>query len=260
MIVYLSALRQEHSRIIHLLGRVRRVEAAPCWLVEGQYRGQPLVLARSGMGRGAAEAAFHFIHRRYPLQALIFLGFAGGLQPELTGGELVLCDTFVRPAGEEGQSGPVSPPSTATADPTLHRLACGWLQEAGLSCRVGRSVTLIRPVITAEQRLALAAACDALTAEMEDYWLATLAAAAGVPFLSVRAISDAVDDRLPDFDRFTGERGNLRWGRLLGHLLLHPAELLALAPLANKMRLAQASLFSAFQALAGRRELTPLDL
>lgn len=249
MLAILSALRQEHSRILPLLDGMRQVASAPFWLAEGQYGGQSLLLARCGMGRAAVEAAFQFIQARYSVQAVLFLGFAGALTADLTGGELVLCDTFILPRSENSQADkPETPKAAASA--ALHRLACQRLQAAGLPFRTGASVTLVKPVNTPEERLALSATYGALTAEMEDYWLASLAAAAGVPFLSARAISDELNDRLPEFERFSGEGGRLQMGRLLGHLLLHPSELIALAPLAGKMRLAQASLLDAFKALA----------
>lgn len=250
MIAYFSALPQEHSKIIEILDNFRQVEPAPFWLAEGQFCGQPLLLARGGMGRGAVESAFRFIQSAYPVQAVVFLGFAGALQPGLAGGELLLCDTFIFHPGNDPHPAAEEAAPVARAASALHRQASQLLHAAGLAFRTGSSLTLRLPVRTPAMRRALAAGSGALIAEMEDYWLASLVTAAGLPYLAVRAVSDTLTDRLPELERFLDPQGNLQRGRLAGHLLTHPADLVASAHLAPRMFQAQASLLAFFRAFA----------
>ena len=57
---------------------------------------------------------------------------------------------------------------------------------------------------------------------MEAATVARLAKARGLPFRTLRAISDAVDDNLPDLSRFTDERGGFPSASFAVYVALHP--------------------------------------
>ena len=81
-------------------------------------------------------------------------------------------------------------------------------------------VTAPHVVPRAEKR-ALAARYGASLVDMEAATLARLARARGIPFLCVKAVSDGVDEDLPDFNRFTAN-GKLRMSAFLAHVILRP--------------------------------------
>lgn len=248
MIVYLSALKQEHSKIIDQLEDIRPITAGAAWLVEAQFQGQPLLLARTGIGQALAEKAVQFITREIPVQALVFLGFAGALDAKMKGGDLVLADSFSK-AVQNPEAGGGQPPSHVIySDTPLRLLACQALQGLGLAYHIGRSITVVLPCLDAGSRVELADTSGASLVEMEDYWLACLAYGAGLPFLSVRAISDTLEDTLPDFAPFTGARGEIRWGKAVVHFLSHPSQLLVSSRIYRNVKIAQDNLLRFFQA------------
>jgi adenosylhomocysteine nucleosidase len=161
-----------------------------------------------------------------PVRALMAVGFCGALSPELRVGDLVAAHEVLDEATGE----------RFAADPGL------------LAAAPGRRATLVsarRLARTPAQRAALSG--DAV--DLESAALARAAASAGVPFLALRAVTDEIRHRMPDFERIAGGADTLRPWAGITYFLLHPAELprlVRLAPAAGR----------AGRALA--RGLTPL--
>ena len=57
---------------------------------------------------------------------------------------------------------------------------------------------------------------------MEAAASARLAQMRGIPFYSIKGVSDGVGARLPDFNRFIGDDGGFRLGSLVLFALLRP--------------------------------------
>jgi hypothetical protein len=75
-----------------------------------------------------------------------------------------------------------------------------------------------------------------------------------VPFLALRAVTDAAADRLPDLERLVDARGRPRPVALARHLARRPADLAALARLGLGARRAGPALRRALAAMvAGAR-------
>jgi len=144
----------------------------------GQCRGKDVVLAASGVGRGKAEAAALAILERYPVTGVVSLGFGGALTPSLRGGELIVSATVKCSDA----------PESFASDARLVSLA-------GCRCGTGVTVGFLAPDSSAKRQLGVQFAADVV--DMECYWVARLAAEKGIPFLSVRAISDGVDEMVP---------------------------------------------------------------
>jgi 4-hydroxy-3-methylbut-2-enyl diphosphate reductase len=119
-----------------------------------------------------------------PGDALMVLGFCGGLDAEARPGEVVVADE-VRSAADEGHA----PERVICGD--AERLATG-LARAGLPVRIGPIVCVARLAI-GERREQLRAA-GALAVDMESVWLA--AGAAGRPFGVVRVVLDSPSHEL----------------------------------------------------------------
>ena len=84
----------------------------------------------------------------------------------------------------------------------------------------------------------------ARTVNMEDYWVADTARAAGVPFASVRAVLDAAHVELPGY---VAAGGGNAMPVALG-LAAHPGRMLSLWRLAHMARAARNSLTAALLA------------
>jgi adenosylhomocysteine nucleosidase len=68
----------------------------------------------------------------------------------------------------------------------------------------------------------LAAAYSAALVDMEAAAIARLAAMRNIPFYCTKGVSDGLNDRLPDFNRFLDAQGRLRLARLTLFALLRP--------------------------------------
>jgi adenosylhomocysteine nucleosidase len=181
----------------------------------------------SGMGAEAATRAAAALLARRP-RALLSAGFCGALDPGLRVGDLVAAERVL-----DGGSG-----EFFAADPALLAAAPG---------RRGTLVSAPRLARTPAERARLAGTA----VDLESAALARAAAAAGVPFLALRAVTDAARHRLPDFARMADDRGRLSARAGIRHLLRHPAELPGLIRLGPAARRAGRSLAGGVRAVVG---------
>jgi len=170
--------------------------------------GKEAIYLAMGMGQEMVETKLAMFLRQKRPPMLILTGFAGGLQPELESGELVLAEAILRSGAEEIRT-----------DKHL-------LVEAGEALgdvRRGRLLTVARPA-SSEEKNRLGKDFQALAVDMESWWAAALAREAGVPFLPLKAILDPLDKPLPLFISEVSANGRLA-PRALLTLLGHPQEL-----------------------------------
>jgi nucleoside phosphorylase len=145
-----------------------------------------------------------------PPAAAVAVGLAGGCEPDLRPGDVVVGDPVVGSGGEvDGR-----------ADPALLARAERALMAAGLRYRVGRLLTVDAVVTSPADKAGAFRAHGALAVDMESAHVIAWARRAGVPALAVRAIADGPDEDVPaELLRAVGADGRMRPGavaRLLG--------------------------------------------
>lgn len=210
----------------------------------GQLCGKEILLVRTGVGGERASEAAEMVLAAERVEAVISMGFAGALQAELQAGELVLCRE-VHLHGEE------SPPGPATkSDERLLSLASAALDEAGLPFRQGDSLTVRRVVATAREKREMAHLGRIV--EMESYWVGKIAREKGVPFLTIRAISDTADQDLTGWLDLINSSGRLRWRRAALRLLAAPSRLGAVLHAGQNFCRAEQALTRGVEAILGR--------
>jgi 4-hydroxy-3-methylbut-2-enyl diphosphate reductase len=138
---------------------------------------------KTGMGPDKSLAAAAALSRE-PGDALLVLGFCGGLDAQSRPGEVIVADEVLA-AADEGHD-----PVQANCDGAAQLAAA--LSDAGLTVRRGPIVGVGR-IATGERREQLRAA-GALAVDMESAWLA--AGAAGRPFGVVRVVLDSPSHEL----------------------------------------------------------------
>ena len=84
-------------------------------------------------------------------------------------------------------------------DPAMLQRAREALAQGGLTAAETDSMTVEELITDAKTKQELHRQFQAGTVNMEDYWVARSAAAAQVPFLSVRAVLDTADQGLPSY-------------------------------------------------------------
>ena len=159
---------------------------------------------------------------------LVSFGICGGLDPELRPGDLVLADTVLTGDGAR------HPASAAQSSVLEARLA-----ELGLHIVTGPLLGQDRPLASAADKAARFAATAALAVDMESHGVARAAEAAGLPFLTLRAIADPAARGLPHAAlKAVGPDGRLKPFSAVAAMYLRPWESLALVRLAYETRLA----------------------
>jgi len=180
---------------------------------------------------------------------LVSLGFGGALSPELHHGDLVLGEFF-------GRYDPVTqvldPMTPAPAPPRPLPELLLTLTAAGLPAYTGSLVTTPWIIHKGRQGGALLGLPRPVL-DLESAVVAELAAAAGLPFLGLRAITDAAGEEIPDFlapaGSFASEPGSVGVLDALGWLASDSRRLKDLIHLWRRSRLAADRLAAALMVL-----------
>jgi len=195
----LGAMPEELEQLLQVLEDSRVDTHAGVEVHSGQLVGVPVLIARSGVGKVNAAAAAQTL-LLLGVRGLVFTGVAGSADPELTVGDLIVCEDAVqhdvdvtalgyRPGEVPGQ------PVTWRASATLSRLAfdaaVGGLE--GVQVKRGRVASGDQFVAREEHAARIAREFAALCIEMEGAAVAQVCHRAGVPFAIVRSISDSAD-------------------------------------------------------------------
>ncbi len=214
MIAVTFALPSESSDFRRLLGE----------------RASDVAVLHTGVGEKICRQRIGPFLDSQPFDFVISSGFAGGVEPSLGVGDLLLADNFSDPA-------------------LLARARCL------LTGHVARLATVDRIVETVAERDQFAHAHGAAAVDMETQWIADACAERKIPFLALRVISDTAAAPFPAPPRvlFDLERQRTSPRRLLGYLLRHPAAIGRLIRFARQISTARANLASALDLV--RREL-----
>lgn len=174
-------------------------------IISGKLGACEVVVFHTGMGPGWARERLQQFWERHcgdRLECVIGAGFAGGLDPALPAGTLVLAENY--------------PERVAAARAVLqHRVTVGVLASA--------PTALENP----EAKAQWACATGAIAVDMETATVAAFFREKRVPFLALRAISDAAHEPLPvpSVIWFDARAQRPRPLALIGFLLRHPARL-----------------------------------
>jgi adenosylhomocysteine nucleosidase len=151
--------------------------------------GRAVVVLQVGLGAGALgrPGVVQAIRAARPV-AILSVGFAGGLEPSLRVGDIVLGEPVLEPT-VSGHWWPAAGLATQAA------IAA---RRAHVVLHAGPVLSVSRVETTPAAKAALAFGSPAVAIDMESARVARAAAELAVPFLAVRVISDAAGDRLPD--------------------------------------------------------------
>jgi adenosylhomocysteine nucleosidase len=195
------------------------------------------LLTISGMGSEAATWAARSLADA-GATALVSWGMAGGLDPSLAAGTLILPTEII---ALNGSAIPTSRPwrERLSAAVSPHRPAVP-----------GKLVTSTRAVGSVADKAALFRQTGAAAVDMESLAIAEVALSRHLPFLAVRVIVDSARDVLPKVVAAAADSaGHLHLWRLLGALTVTPSDLVPLIRLARCYRAAGQSLAAVAGAL-----------
>jgi adenosylhomocysteine nucleosidase len=181
----------------------------------GRINGIECVAVSAGMGARAAENACAMAFGDGPLDALASIGWAGslscGLKPP---GAFVISEVM------DGVTGKLYP----TASTGGYRL-----------------VTLDH-VARHDEKRKIAERYQAPLVDMEAATVARVACEKGAAFYCFKGVSDGANDKLPDFNRFLDNDGQLRMPSFIAYALLHPRYWASLKQLGENSKAAASNL------------------
>jgi len=234
-----GALRQEIIDLQKQMG----LEETFVWqgyrIARGRYENKDILLIQTGIGKERAERAVELVLSCYPsIVAVLSIGFGGALTKRSRVGDVIICSTLHCADALQGRS--------------ERDLACDVnLVSAALKCAAattrldfGGCVTSPCLVLKPGEKLELGRAFDADVVDMESYWIAKAAAERRVPFIGIRAVSDAVDESLLRFDLLLISEEKARQAKAAIYLLAHPHDLIRLLAIYRNARRARRSLTS----------------
>jgi len=225
------------------------VDSPACSVYRGQLKGKPSILVQTGIGRRRAEKATQSILERFPVSALISIGFAGALIADLKIGDVVACSTVRRASGfgkDEGEAEPYA------ADASLLALASGGPGDGSARFLAGTCVTTPGVISGARAKQELSREFQAQVVDMESYWIARVASARRLPFIAIRSISDTLQDDLRAVDHILDSEGKVLWKRVAPYFLLHPHHLPSMFMAFRNMRRAERNLTAFISDLVAR--------
>ena len=191
--------------------------------------GRGIAFSLTGVGAARTRASIRRIAESEP-EAIIMVGFCGGADPGLRVGDLHVASAY-HSAGAAS-----SDAISADSDLSASIIAAARRSYSGAVC-VEASVT-VEAVAGPAAKLAVHEARGAASVNMEDYWAADVARAAGVPFASVRAVLDTAGENLPDWISENGESV----ARTIGSMISHPQRVPSLIRIARQVMIARRNL------------------
>jgi len=218
----LTAMPEEASAVRAAMCDVSRWPGAP-GVVRGRLGHANIALTVTGDGERRAEVrALQLLTGLGPdVGRVLVLGVAGALCPSLQVGDLVLADEVRSERGGE----------TLYADRALTDIAA---RCTGARRGVVVSGTAIADTAADKRRLHALAQARPAVVDLESFAYARAAGARGVPWLILRAVSDAADEVLPSLlNRCRDSGGAVERSRVLRALLTDPR------PLPKLLRLRQ---------------------
>ncbi len=225
-----AAADEELRALRRRLIGAKTTKVGNCRLVRGRLGEVPVVLARTGEGRGNAELGVRALLEREAVRGITIIGFSGGLSPGLSPGALLVAERIVDSGG-----------AVAAPDPAWSsRIArCQGVDSATL-------VSVDRILCTPESKTELwgrIAQDLPAAADLETAAMAAVVASYGLPFVVIRAISDTADEALPlDFNDCLDESGRISRARIVARAALNPTLIAPLWRLRGRTRSCSESL------------------
>ncbi len=211
------------------------------------FNGDPLSLV-TGIGHQNVERNFRPFLLKRRLKLVVHVGFSGGLSPCFSTGDLVVIREI-----REIQSGE----SFKTDDDWTGRALA--MKLAGIKLFAGLAVCSNEVIIQAGRKNEIAARMG-ITApacvDMESSIVARICQEQGIPLLSIRSISDLVEEDLPvDFNLCRGKSGAVSVSRVFWEVLKCPGRRAGLNRLRRSSRICSYNLGRFVESLLKRNLL-----
>jgi nucleoside phosphorylase len=167
------------------------------------------------------------------VDGVLVFGVAGGVNPDLETGDLLLADRYALQDGAAQGAGQAIRPN-----PEMRQTARQAALDLSVPIFDGGSLTVDHLVAEPQERKDLLTQYQINSVNMEDYRAAEAAQKAGVPFLSVRVVLDTASQALPGY---LPELAKSRY-KVFTNVILQPWRIPTMLRLRGQLRLCQAVL------------------
>jgi len=196
----IGAMKEEIDLLLEHMDNVTETTKAGITYREGSFYGKQVVVCMTGVGKVNAAVCTQILIDRFGVEAVIFTGVAGALDPGLDIGDIVMStecmqhDMDVTPLGYPRGVIPYADMSVFPADAQLLRIAA-------VSCeklypgrgKQGRVLSGDQFVASREIVAMLHQELQGVCTEMEGASVAQVCAMNGVPYVVLRSMSDKAD-------------------------------------------------------------------
>ena len=195
-------------------------------ILAGSLRGREMVLAETGIGMEKAGETARFVFGEFDIDFALSIGFAGGVQPRLRSGDLVMADRILFADGETGFSEGRPRPAQEIKPPPAKIEDIGRrLSGMGIPYRRGGILTVTRAVESIQQKKWIGENYPVEAVEMETFAIAQEAEKKSISLGALRTISDTVEDALVDVSALVDENGEISKFKAGLYVISHPGAL-----------------------------------
>lgn len=197
----IGAMDEEIALYLELMGSKETTSKAGITYYSGKVEDNDIVLVKSGVGKVNASICTQILIDRFEVEAIIFTGVAGAVNPELNIGDIVVStdciqqDMDVTALGFAPGQIPYTDKWTWEADEKLVELALDASVKVTGEHRVisGRILTGDQFIADPARVAALYETFKGACIEMEGAAVAQVSSLNDVPFVIVRSMSDKAD-------------------------------------------------------------------
>ena len=238
-IFILGALQEEINQIRKLMIVKEQIKAghADVWI--GSWEEVSIVLVRTGMGKDCALRALKEVLSRTVPALVLSIGYAGGLDLRLKVGDLVIADKILE-IDQDATFSKSYPVNSQELD-LFDRLS----SQKKIMVYRGTLITVNQVISDSSTKQELGSCHKALAVDMETSSLIAHAIGKNIPFASVRAISDTMEQSLIDTSSFVDNEGKVSKSKAGWYIATHPHVIKNLISLRSQSQKATSNLTEA---------------
>jgi adenosylhomocysteine nucleosidase len=210
---------------LRITGQQRLPEAL---VIRGSLQGRKITLVETGVGPRRAKSAARYIVDHLNPSCVLLIGAAGAAAPDLKIGDIVLIEKILRKVGPIHDTARADVSSVYCCHTGMNAAAQKILSQSGMHPVTCNCLTVERFVHLREKKDWIHRTFNAGVIEMESAAMAAVLAAAGVPFINVRIISDTAEKTIIDYEKIISVMTKRGPAGLALHCAREPRELFRL--------------------------------
>jgi len=242
-IIIIGAIKEEIAGIKQRIKIKDTHRFGHATVFDGEWLGQEILLVRSGMGMVRAEESLKAVTVQFSCKLIISIGYAGGLDPKLESGDLLVAEDILGfKKGEFLKFDEQMKTIQESMSNEFVDIALLVPETIGLKSHRGTLLTVQNPILKTEHKSSLGKLYSAQAVDMETLALARFARENGMPFLSLRAISDTAEQELMDLSGLVDETGEVSKFKAGWYAIINPGSMKGMMELGKVAKKSTANL------------------